>query len=321
MLAGAPRAPFVTAESRSASAFEQVTIDGEKRVVKYLHLDGDFTMRVTGDVGCRPLRAYAAGLYDLATDVIDHAILAAAAGHGRNGWGAALLMRDVSDELMPPGDDPFSEETHAALLNAMGAFCASTWGFHDSLSLLPYAARWEFFSHSAVAGERDLGWPEAVPRIADEGWEKFALRAPADVFAIIDELRHDVSPLAAALATTPSCFLHGDWKSANLGMGRDGRVVLLDWVYLGEGPACHELAWYLALNRAKVPVGHSKEEVISDFREALVRHGVVTDDWWSQQLSLCLLGAALQFGWEKAFGEDEELGWWCDRAREGAARL
>jgi len=27
------------------------------------------------------------------------------------------------------------------------------------------------------------------------------------------------------------------------------------------------------------------------------------------------------FGWEKALGNDDELGWWCDRAREGARRL
>jgi hypothetical protein len=29
----------------------------------------------------------------------------------------------------------------------------------------------------------------------------------------------------------------------------------------------------------------------------------------------------VQFGWEKALGDADELGWWCDRAREGAALL
>ena len=38
-------------------------------------------------------------------------------------------------------------------------------------------------------------------------------------------------------------------------------------------------------------------------------------------MELCLLGALVQFGWEKALGDDDELGWWCDRAREGARRL
>ena len=297
-----------------------MTLEGETRIVKYLHLDSDFTMRVTGDVGCRPLRAFAAGLYDVAPDVVDHAVLAAAAGHGRNGWGAALLMRDVSAELMPPGDDPFSEETHAAVLDAVGALCARTWGFSDDYALMPYSTRWQFFSHAAVEGERALGWPEDVPRICADGWARFANRAPADVVALVDDLRHDVAPLATALAMTPSCFLHGDWKASNLGIGRDGHVVLLDWVYLGAGPACHELSWYLALNRAKVPIGHSKEHVVDDFRASLERHGVDTAGWWESQLDLSLLGGLIQFGWEKAFGDDAELGWWCDRARQGATR-
>jgi hypothetical protein len=34
-----------------------------------------------------------------------------------------------------------------------------------------------------------------------------------------------------------------------------------------------------------------------------------------------LLAGLVVFGWEKALGDDAELGWWCDRAREGAAAL
>jgi hypothetical protein len=29
----------------------------------------------------------------------------------------------------------------------------------------------------------------------------------------------------------------------------------------------------------------------------------------------------VQFGWEKALGDDEELAWWVDAAREGARLL
>jgi aminoglycoside phosphotransferase (APT) family kinase protein len=121
--------------------------------------------------------------------------------------------------------------------------------------------------------------------------------------------------------TTPQTFLHGDWKLGNLGTAPDGRTILLDWAYPGEGPVCHELAWYLALNRARLPVGETKESTIERFRAALGRHGVETAGWWERQVGLCLLGALLQFGWEKALGDDDELGWWCDRAREGARFL
>jgi hypothetical protein len=322
LLAGVRRREaFHPADSRSGSNFERVWIDDEALVVKYLHLDDDFPMRSTGDVGCRPLRAYAAGLYDLVPHLIDHGILGMAGGVGRNGWGAAILMRDVSADLVPQGDEPFGEAQHFGFLDHMAGLCAATWGWNDDLDLLPYGDRWRFFGHAAIDGERALGWPEQVPRIADEGWARFAERAPARVAAAVDELRRDVSPLADALASTPSCFLHGDWKAGNLGTHRDGRTVLIDWVYLGEGPACHELGWYLALNRAKLPAGHSKERVTSDFRAALESHGVATGEWWDRQLALSLLGTLVQFGWEKALGDDAELGWWGDRATEGLARL
>ena len=173
-----------------------------------------------------------------------------------------------------------------------------------------------------VACERALGFPEAVPRIADDGWRAFAERVRRAMSSPWStRSRTDSRGLVDALASTPSTFVHGDWKFGNLGHAADGRTVLLDWAYVGEGHACHELAWYLALNRARLPVGHTKESTIDDFRTALERHGVVTDGWFDRQLGLCLLGALVQFGWEKALGDDAELGWWCERARSGADLL
>ena len=324
LLAGAERRePFVNPDGRSTSAFERVWIGGVAHVVKHVHLDHDFTMRVSGDIGCRPVRAWAAGLLDAAPDLVDHAVVGAAVGEGRNGWGAALLMRDVSDELVPAGDGPMPADHHERFIDHLAGFCAASWGWHDDPvsgpGLLPYAARWEWFGHAALEGERSLGWPERVPEIADEGWSRFAERAPADLVKLVDELRHDVTPLAAALRDTPSCFLHGDVKASNAGRAADGRTVLIDWAYVGEGPACHELVWHLALDRARLPV--SKEATIEAFRAGLERHGVDTTAWWDHQLALCLLGGLVLFGWEKALGDDDELTWWCDAARPVAALL
>ena len=322
LIAGASRRePFQTAETRSGSQFEQVWIGEQRYVLKLIELDHDFTMRASGDIGCRPVRAYAAGLFDVASDVIDHAVIGAAADIGRNRWGGALLMRDVGEDLVPPGDGALPEEHHVRFIDHMAAMCARTWGWRDELGLLPYDTRWSFFSPEVVECERELGWPEPVPRIATEGWDLFARRADGHLAGDVLALRRDIAPLTDALRETPSCLLHGDWKAGNLGAGSDGRTVLIDWAYVGEGPACHELGWYLALNRAKLPVGHTKEHVITDFRAALERHGVATEAWWDRQLRLSLLGTVVQFGWEKALGDDDELGWWCDRAREGLSTL
>ena len=309
-----------TNESRSSATFERVEVDGEACVVKYVHPESDFTMRVSGDVECRIRRVWASGLMDAAPATIDHATLGAAPW-GRNGWGVALLMRDVSADLVPSSDDPVTEAQHLAFLDGMAALAASLWEWEDPFDLLPHRLRWAWFGEAQLAGERDLGFPEAVPRIAAEGWERFAERAPADVLEAVAALRRDTTPLSEAILTTPQTFLHGDWKYGNLGQAADGRVVLLDWAYPGAGPIGHDLCWYLALNRARLPLGHTKESTIADLRAALERRGVTTDGWWDRQLDLCMLGALVEFGWEKALGDDDELRWWVDRAREGLRRL
>jgi hypothetical protein len=62
LLAGVDgRRSFLNPDGRSTSAFEHVRIDGVPHVVKYVHLDDDFTMRVSGDLSCRTVRAWQAG--------------------------------------------------------------------------------------------------------------------------------------------------------------------------------------------------------------------------------------------------------------------
>ena len=218
LIAGATdRRPFDPDDARSGTHFEYVVIDGERFVLKHVHLDDDFTMRVSGDLGCRPLRVWEAGLVDAAPDVIDHAIVGAARGDGRNGWGAALLLRDVGRELVPVGDDPLPAAQHAAFLDHLAAMSARLWGWHDDLGLLPHAARWQWFRPSYLETERALGWPEDVPRIAAEGWLQFATRVPGGVYDLVTSLLADPAALSDAVRSTPQTFLHGDWKLGNLG--------------------------------------------------------------------------------------------------------
>ena len=155
--------------------------------------------------------------------------------------------------------------------------------------------------------------------IAVDGWQQFEERVPRPLVDLIRSLRNDATPIVDAVATTPTSFIHGDWKLGNVGTTLDGRTVLIDWTYPGSAPVCHDLGWYLALNSARLP--QSKEDVIDALRSALERYGIETGTWWDRQVSVCLLGALVEFGWEKALGADDELNWWCDRAIEGARLL
>ncbi|MDN5860478.1 MAG: phosphotransferase [Pseudonocardia sp.] len=319
LAAATAREPFRTTDSKSGSGFERVLVDGEPHVLKHVHVDRDWTMRFSGDLGCHPVQVWAAGLMDVLPARIDHATVAVAAGLGRNGWGGAILMRDVGAELVPPGDTPVTAETHFGYLDDLAALSARMLGWRDDVGLVPLAARWGYFGPACLAVEAERGWPDTVPAIAARGWQRFAQRAPRDVWEIVDALRRDTSPLVDAVSATPLTFVHGDWKFGNVGTARDGRTLLIDWTYPGEAPPCFDLAWYLALNSARLP--GSKEAAVGAFRTALERHGVDTDGWYPAQSALCLLGAVVIFGWEKALGDEAEFGWWCDRARDGATWL
>ena len=312
------REAFLTTDSKSGSSFERLVIDGEPRVLKHVHPDHDWTMRFCDAAG-PPVQVWAAGLMDVLPERIDHATLAVAGGLGRDGRGGAILMRDVGADLVPAGDTPLSLAAHAAYLDDLAALSARMLGWRDEIGLVPLAARWGWFGPDCMAGEAARGWPDPVPRVAAHGWEQFAHKATPAAYDIVTALRRDPTPLVAAASATPMTFVHGDWKLGNVGTGHDRRTVLIDWTYPGQAPPCYELAWYLALNSARLP--EPKQAAIARFRDGLRRHGVDTTGWYSRQAALCLLGALVIFGWEKALGPDQELHWWCEQAIEGASWL
>ena len=320
LLAGATSREVMShADGKSGALFERVVIDGESFVCKYLHADDDWIMRASGDVRCRPLLVWQSGLLDRLPACIDHAMVGAACNLGRNGWGAAILMRDVASSLVPEGDALIDIEQEARLLDHMAQLHAAFWGWPDEIGLMPPAARYTYFTAHLPEIEARLGSAAAVPPIVGAGWSRLADAAPSVASAII-ELRDSPWPLIAALAELPQTFLHGDWKLGNLGSGPDGRTILLNWATPGVGSCLSEVAWWLALNTARLPTG--KDANIELFRAALERHGVDTNGWWDRGLDLALLGGLVQFGWEKALGgPGPELDWWVERATAGLARL
>jgi hypothetical protein len=316
--AASSREPLNHGDSKSGSTLERVVIDAEPFVVKTMHPDLDWIARMVGDLCCWPVHVWTSGLLDLVPPVIDHTVVGAAAGLGRNGWGGALLMRDVGAWLLPEGHARVPAEVHLAFVDHMAALHAQFWGFADTLGLLPLSIRYRCFCDAAIETERELGFPALVPQIAGQGWERMtAVRHPA-VEPLLD-LRRDPAPLVVALDATPQTLVQGDWKMGNLGWHPEGRTILLDWTLPGRAPPTVDLAWYLALNVERLP--QSKEDAISAYRAALRRHGVDTEDWWDRQVDLALLGQVVILGWEKALGDAAELGWWLDRAGDGLARL
>lgn len=324
-LFGAPvRGERVTADDgKTGASLERVVVGGQRYVLKYLHPADDWLMRATGDLHGRPLTLLRHGWLDEVPACIDHAIVGAAWDERSDGRGAVLVMRDVGAWLLPEGDHEIPLDQHLAFLDHMAQLHVAFWGRCDTIGLLPLSTRLVCFGPRLGDTERARGGTDLVPtKLMPEGWARFARRAPRAA-EIVFALHDDPSPLVDALASTPQTLVHGDWKAGNLGRHPDGRTILLDWAVPGVAPPCVDIAWYVCLNRARLP--HTKEEVLEAYRDALERHGIDTHSWWERQCALSLLGMLLLFGWEKALGEDDDaaadLAWWQARALEGAREL
>lgn len=315
LLAGVDdRRPFKAGDSLSGSRFEKVMRGGAPMIVKYLCVDEDWIMRGTGDLQCRVLTMIESGVIDGLPACIDHALIGVAPYVSQRGHrGAALLMRNVAQLLVPPGNDVISLDSHRRHLDHMAALHAEWWGRADAVDIFPLAHHYTFLTPTMAAIEAERGGTDPVPGAVARGWAELAHASPR-LAATLGDLAADPGPLADALLSTPLTVVHGDWKLGNMGEHPDGRTILLDWDRCGAAPATFDLAWYLAVNCERLP--EAKEAAIAAYRAALEGCGINPEGWWERQLALTLLGAALQLAWSKA-GDREELGWWQDRVTEG----
>lgn len=312
------RRPFKTADSLSGSRFEAARYRGDDVILKYLCVDDDWIMRATGDLHCRQLTLFTSGLLNRLPSSIDHATVGVAPYVSHSGHrGGAFLLRDVGASLVPPGRDAIDLATHLRFLDHMAEMHAAYWEWTDADDLFPVLHHYVILTPTMAVLERERGSREPVPAAVAAGWGRMRETWPATYATLLD-LVHEPGPLLAALASSPSTLVHGDWKLGNLGEHGDGRTILLDWDRCGVAPITFDLAWYLAVNCDRMP--QTKEAAIDAYRSSLDRHGIATGDWWSRQLALALLGAFLQLGWSKTDDADE-FGWWNERLAEGLRQL
>jgi hypothetical protein len=311
------RERVVPADARSGAVFERIVVGPDRYFVKQLSFASDWIMRVSGDHVGRQYLVWKAGIMDESPGCIDHAVVAMdLAGPGEDAV-LIIVMRDIGAFLVPPGDAILPTGQHAGFIAHMAALHTAFWGWDDQIGLATMAQRMRLFSPDTIAAELTAAEVPAALAAAAAGWDVLPGRSP--LLSRLARLVHDrPEVITGPLAATPYTFLAGDWKLGNLGTYPDGRTILLDWTLPGGGPACWELCWYLALNRARLP--EPKEAVIDRFRAALEHHGIDTGGWWQQQLDLCMIGVMATFGWEKALGDAGELAWWEEAAAGAATR-
>jgi len=315
LVGAAGRRELSGAAGKSGATLERVVIGGRDYVLKHLDLGEDWTMRASGSLHGAPLALCQRGLLARLPGCFNQPIV----GVAPEERGCALLMHDVARWLVPVTDEPVSPAQHGRFLRHMAELHAAFWDGGAELEVVPVMHRYLELSPWTARAEAAAGSAHLVPQLVAKGWPVLAEVAPAAA-AVLLPLAEDPGPLVDALAGTPQTFVHSNWKLDNLGTDGAGRTVLLDWEQPGRGAPLSDLAWYLAINCRRLP--RSKEASIEAYRAALSAAGVSTEPWWDRQLGLCLLGAMVQFGWEKALGGyDGELEWWETKVIQAAPLL
>ena len=168
--------------------------------------------------------------------------------------------------------------------------------------------------------EASISSTHLVPQLIGRGWPLLAEVAPAAA-AVVTPLAWDPGPLVAALARPRrrSCTGTGNWTTWVV--DSSGRTILFDWELPGSRCAAERPGLVPGDQLPATPaIQGGGDRCLPGI--ALEAAGVPTEPWWDRQLALCLLGALVQFGWEKALGGyDDELAWWEARAVAAAALL
>lgn len=278
--------------------------DGVSFVLKRMSIARDWIMRATDDLACRE-----AAFVDASIDLGD-AARTPTVGAAHDGDGYALLMRDISTELLTA--DAISIAQLDAVIVSMAALHARP--APASVPWCDLAQRLTLLTPTTARIAAAYGAP--VARDIIEGWRVFDVHATPRARTIVHGLIDDPSPLVRALARTPAAFLHGDLKFDNIGIDPNGRLWLIDWAMTLVAAPAVELGWFLAINSRRLPV--SLEDVTRRYASA----AGMTTELRTRHDALTVLCGLLLRGWRKsldaAAGDGDELRWWCERVEAAA---
>jgi hypothetical protein len=274
--------PFNTHLSRSGSSLLVVeTNDGRalrRYLVKRVSLEYDWIMRVTEDRHCRSVTLWQSGLLDRLKPVIDHGIVACA----RDGEGWAILMRDMTEALLPINQQ-LSTTDNERLLGAMAAMHATYWNATElaNPALGLCSLRVVFRSLSPETVRKDPHGGNAAARALVDGWELLFTWVEPEVADTLHQLIANPQPLCDALARYPQTIMHGDPQLSNLGLDRTQppRTVMLDWQLAAVAPPTLDLYWYVNISEISSAM---RETSIDYYRPQLairLGHRFAESDW------------------------------------------
>lgn len=254
---------FKTSEGKGKDFYRITPDHGQPAVIIKVFPQADGSMGMTNDSRMRELVFVESELYPAFAAIAG--LPGMAAVRTPEGYGL-LAMEDVSEALAKIGPGaPLTPELVRNLIQTIGQLHGRYW---------QRPPRWDWLMDFSLWVKRGAGLllllaeggerPEWAQKIL--GDKPGLLRGMQPFFASLDVLARGKllealrcpEPVFAKLAEIPQTVGHGDLFFTNLGE-RDGRVVLIDWEFVGVMPA----PWDLACSYVGMPpVGVGEEEML-----------------------------------------------------------
>ena len=313
-------APLPDAPGKSGATLSRGQRDGRRYVVKLADGRTDWTQHASGVLGGPIVPLWQRGILDRLPDCINQPIVGVAC---EAMWGrrrTAVLMDDVGQWLIPPADDAIPLTVHQLQMSHLATLHATLWAPGPEFEVVPEMHRYLELSPWTAQAEAAIGSDHLVPPLIDRGWRRLPQVAPRAAAIVGPAVagprspRRGPGPHPAVVrarqleAGQPGSGRPGPHGAARLGAARDRRPAAAIWP--GTWPSTAGGCRNRRRRRSRT-TGPRWRPPASTPRP-----------WWDRQLALCLLGALVQFGWEKALGGyDDELAWWEDKAVDGARYL
>jgi hypothetical protein len=290
--------PVAGLQGSTDADFLAVSVDGEATpglLVKHVHPTTDWVALFTDDRRRRAVRLWSEGVLARMPSAVEPAVVACA--EWADGYG--ILMPHLGSYVLE-SHVPQPAWMDGAILDAMAAMHAVFWEdprlADPTLGLCSIDSQVKNISPRRtrqVFGEEPggtrwviEGWEEALPAIIDPGLAR-------DLQSLIDDPR----PIAEALAPYPKTLVHGDIRSANVGLSEDGgstQCHFLDWGRSAFAAPSADLGFYLGFTAIEWQA--SVDERIATYESRLRAHlgARWPVDAWERQREVGLLAGLLQ---------------------------
>lgn len=254
---------FKTSEGKGKDFYRLTPDNGGQAVVIKVFPRVDGSMGMTDDRQMRELAFVESELYPEFAAIAD--LPKMVVSRTADGYGL-LAMEDVSEALEEVGPGaPLTPELVRNLITTIGRLHSRYWQKPAKWDWLMDFSLWvkrgaEMLLLLAEGGEQP-DWAQNILRDKPgliRGMQPFLNSLTASRREqFLNALQHP-APILAKLAETPQTIGHGDLFFTNLGE-RNGRLLLIDWEFVGVMPA----AWDLSCSYAGMPpVGVSEEEML-----------------------------------------------------------